>query len=117
MFRGALNAPLPTMNQCKDCKIWKDIDERPIGTCRFHAPEPLRHGLSSSAHEDRFTFWPVVNEDDFCGQFAAKEVVKAAEPLKVQLQQKAPEVPVKPAPVATPKRTSRAPKKKPTLDS
>ena len=105
------------MNKCIDCKFWKNIDERPIGTCRFHAPEPLRHGLSSSAHEDRFTFWPVVNEEDFCGKFQAREVVKAPELPKVQLQQKAPEVPVKPVPTSSPRRASRTPKKKPGTES
>ena len=52
MFRG----------KCKDCEYWR-MHEKDQGSCRRHTPRMLIRG------EDIFVGWPMVDADDFCGEW------------------------------------------------
>jgi len=49
------------MGKCKDCKWWKEFGpDESGGHCHRHAPKPE-------------VGWPITVENDWCGEFEAKE--------------------------------------------
>ena len=47
---------------CGDCRYWQAREGRVLSTCRRNPPV--------MAHESNRGFWPVVEEDGWCGEFA-----------------------------------------------
>lgn len=54
---------------CCACAFYHPCDEAE-GECRFHAPRPY---VMERGREPRKVFWPVVDGDAVCGDWAPKE--------------------------------------------
>jgi hypothetical protein len=55
------------MNFCYQCKYYGSASKT-SGICRRHAPTPV---LKTVNHD--WTYWPVVEENDWCGEWYGKD--------------------------------------------
>jgi hypothetical protein len=57
--------------KCGHCIFSRHADTGDMGewfTCHRHAPKPIRKDRNSG-DDDTQSFWPIVLEGDFCGEF------------------------------------------------
>lgn len=59
------------MHKCKDCKWWRK-SRGGNGGCHRHAPS-VRLLVTMNEYLEHYGLWPQVHEDDFCGDFEAKD--------------------------------------------
>lgn len=58
--------------QCDNCRYFCPTGDSGEGDCRRHAPQPaiLRdRGHRDDDHARFMSWWPTVNDDDWCGDF------------------------------------------------
>lgn len=66
----------PSWGYCKDCLYYKDPDEG-TGLCTRYAPRPkMLAELKGGQNADNATVWPVVSDEDGCGEFQQTEEEK-----------------------------------------
>jgi hypothetical protein len=70
-------------SECKSCKFYNDasnffvnkkvISEIGLGVCRRNPPIGCGERVDGQVHSDaRYGVWPLVYEDDFCGEWKRK---------------------------------------------
>ena len=69
-------------HRCKACKWW--VKTGPLhgqtqtkfwGVCCRHAPRPMIDLYNSDYPTDEMAIWPKTREENFCGEFQAKEKI------------------------------------------
>lgn len=64
------------MNErCDQCRFSRKAEHPApeVLECRRHAPSPsvLEQAIPGEEHLDRFSYWPLVVNNDWCGEFQA----------------------------------------------
>ena len=69
--------------KCEDCKYVSYDEATGIFDCHHYAPRPVaelpREGCPMGSDFTR-TLWPIVNPEDWCGEFEAKEETTLLQP-------------------------------------
>lgn len=58
--------------QCKLCEFYCEdaVDDNNLGECRRRSPSPFLSGRDGNTYQESYAaFWPVVSEEDQCGEF------------------------------------------------
>ena len=65
------------MGKCKNCKWWhelcKNLPKEYFGQCRKYAPRKIVAGCGVGENPEYDNSWAVIDADEWCGEFEAKE--------------------------------------------